>query len=180
MKKLMIAAAIVCAAALSHGSAVSWGVDWVYSDDGKSINTYEYGSTVNYWIVNLGTSTDTSGLSVDASGNLVGGTAVAGGTGSFTEAGEDKLEGYSVSDNGSYLAMVIYDADNKLYGVSNAAEIKGIAVDPAPTDADKITFTNITTVDGDYMVASQAVPEPTSGLLLLLGVAGLALRRRRA
>ena len=28
--------------------------------------------------------------------------------------------------------------------------------------------------------ASTAVPEPTSGLLMLLGVAGLALRRRRA
>ena len=28
--------------------------------------------------------------------------------------------------------------------------------------------------------SSEAVPEPTSGLLLLLGVAGLALRRKRA
>ncbi|MCR5413849.1 MAG: PEP-CTERM sorting domain-containing protein, partial [Kiritimatiellae bacterium] len=31
---------------------------------------------------------------------------------------------------------------------------------------------------GNFKTA--AVPEPTSGLLMLLGVAGLALRRRRA
>jgi len=40
------------------------------------------------------------------------------------------------------------------------------------------TSYKITPTDAKWSVAS--VPEPTSGLLLLLGVAGMALRRRRA
>ena len=36
------------------------------------------------------------------------------------------------------------------------------------------------TYDGSWNYTANPIPEPTSGLLLLLGVAGLALRRRRA
>ena len=37
-----------------------------------------------------------------------------------------------------------------------------------------------TAVPLSWTITSSSVPEPTSGLLLLLGVAGLALRRKRA
>ena len=50
-------------------------------------------------------------------------------------------------------------------------------------------FTGVALVDLDedgtgakttWMATTTPIPEPTSGLLLLLGVAGLALRRRHA
>ena len=48
-----------------------------------------------------------------------------------------------------------------------------------PTGTATVAFGNMTTqtqTAGNW----QSVPEPTSGLLMLLGMAGLALRRRRA
>ena len=41
-------------------------------------------------------------------------------------------------------------------------------------------FTTSKPVTTDMCKTAGAVPEPTSGLLLLIGVAGIALRRRRA
>ncbi|MBQ5531427.1 MAG: PEP-CTERM sorting domain-containing protein [Kiritimatiellae bacterium] len=43
-----------------------------------------------------------------------------------------------------------------------------------------MAFTNGTTTSASSWANLKVVPEPTSGLLMLLGMAGLALRRRRA
>ena len=150
-----------------------------YSNYG-SVNTYDDGSSVNYWIVNMVSATDTTGLSVDGDGNLVNKDSYAVvGTGSFDAAQGGFADGEIA--NGNYLAMVIYDAANGLYGVSDANIVSGIVEAPPTAGSLATTFQNDGGTEG-YLIANTAtasIPEPTSGLMLLLGVAGLALRRGR-
>ena len=181
MKKLVIAAAIVCAAVVSQAAMVSWACDWAYSNYG-SVNTYDAPDEMTYWIVNMASATDTTGLSVDKTGALVNKDSYAiVGTGSFTENGNGVAEGTIA--NGNYLAMVIYDAANGLYGVSDANAVSGIVAEPPTAGSLAVSFQNdsATAAEG-YLIANTPVPvpEPTSGLMLILGVAGLALKRKRA
>ena len=207
MKKLMLAVAIVCAAACVQAASCAWRADgdtwaWSFNAD-KGVNTYDVGSVGNYWVIALA-SDSTAGISVDNTGALVMdssvGTAISaenGGQGSFNVpadppamlAGEIS-KGLSAADNGKYFALVIYDSENGLYGVSDTVMMAGIIDDP-PNPGDLMWFSNHTGTDfgiddgARYMVADMIAsgatptPEPTSGLLLLLGVAGLALRRKQ-
>jgi len=74
-----------------------------------------------------------------------------------------------------YMVVVDSTGDGKYY-VSDPTST-GIREDASAAAQQTITWVNISSGTA-YTFSS--VPEPTSGLLLILGMAGLALRRRRA
>jgi hypothetical protein len=82
-----------------------------------------------------------------------------------------------------YLAVV--DGDNLFIssiseGVTGAAGQAGMAEFDLSEDIGNKFAAGTETYGGAGWYSAAAIPEPTSGLLLLLGVAGLALKRKRA
>ena len=181
MKKLMMAAAIVCAAVASNASTVSWGINTALDTEKfASGNVYLFaGSTIadlktwaatqtSFSFDSVKTALGTDLAALNGAPNTITladgiGTSVGN---SVTTYGDGKTGSYSVfvvaiSDDGKNLAV----ADGtKTLTIRNVAS-------PSPALYGAANMN---------VYSASAVPEPTSGLLLLLGVAGMALRRRRA
>ena len=188
MKKLMIIAAVALAASFGYGAAATWDVGWVYADITGFTNYDDASANGSYWIVAL-TSASTDGISVDKDGNITLGSGMTqlatGGIADIAGAGGGSIDS-GVAAN-QYIALVVYDSDAVAgdyvgaYGIA-VSQVSADASDDPPVTGTIPTFAN----DGAGYVAAnigivgEAVPEPTSGLLLLLGGAMLALRRRRA
>lgn len=181
MKKFMIAAMTVCAAIFVHGAACDWST-YAYAIDEE---TALQGGT--YWFISLGKSNNAfADLAVKSDGTLIGAKATGATIDSEFGAIEGRLEGLSSVNNGDFYAIVVWDGAVDGYYGKSLGQILGI-VDEPPTDADPIAFDNGTTGSWGGTLANTAVvgpgpeptPEPTSGLLILLGMAGLALKRKR-
>ena len=177
MKKLIIAAAIACVAAISQAATVNWGVSGVKNAEGNA-PTAGWAVMAFYTEVGAGSAAIESAIQAGTAGSLAFDTqslTVSMKKGKYGPADVAVAGITDTSKNYDFYFVVFNDAD--------ATKATEYAMVSAPNKeysglAGKFTAT------GDFSTSPAwqptAVPEPTSGLLMLLGVAGLALRRRRA
>ena len=168
MKKLLVIAGAVLMAGFANAAAVQWN-SGVFNagftgPDGISLaNSSAYTMTVNFYSDSAGNNLVTSSTVTKAKPN-----------GAYNAKTDDLF-----TAGGTYYVSAILTENEGTK--STGFELVEFTV---PSNGDgNINFTTgagFKTEGVQYTTGWMAVPEPTSGLLLLFGVASLALKRKRA
>ena len=168
MKKLIIAAVAVAFGLTASAASYSWKAynDWFSPDGNDDLAGIVYLFDGSQYAI--------SAVTADVSGSLsnaLGSQAL--------DYGAFDVTGSGLTDNGAdmaYMFALVLNTAGDGYWVSGMQDL-------AITDAIKGGFPasfNFGDVENISFSPIGNVPEPTSGLLLLLGMAGLALKRKRA
>ena len=184
MKKLMFALAAASLVGLAHAAQAKWkySASNIYNGGGDSAAKY----SGNAYIFDAATTSQESlfgaflkdYLNFDVkkqSGYLAGGTVGSG----VIKAGNNQFSAFEQGSGAHNFFFVLIDGNKMYLSVTKNAKA-------GSTDASAlIAFGNQSgskLSDLGYQGTGtwSVVPEPTSGLMILLGLAGLALRRKQA
>lgn len=185
MKKLMIALAMVAMAAYANAATVIWKSGTVLDPTGATANK---SVTAYLWVVDAATyntlSANTTGAAMSdavyaAYGSKTGDAYTSGTTSKKGVADlMDDSKSYGAGDSAYGVILYTYGTGDDLQYMGNVGKVTF----ESTLDAESgymSTFMLGDTTKGSPAWSAAAAPEPTSGLLLILGMAGLALKRKR-
>ena len=189
MKKLVIAIVAVAAGIAANAASYSWQCSSgrIFDGEGGTVYASVAGSDAYLMFTSVMTQADlVSGFNSAESAASYAYAVAAKAIGSTTVSSAARIDKVSATadvtaDDTAYFVVF---ANDKMY-VSTTADATYLAVGESGITFTSQSTPSKTTLDASagYSAAgwyTASVPEPTSGLLLLLGVAGLALKRKRA
>lgn len=184
MKKIMVAVAIAVMATFAEAAAVDWTANGVV--DPVATAAAGKNTPANGWVGYVVMAADLASVTADLD---------AGNTATLLSSAVGPVK--NTTNKGAYAAgvasgdvaagsqtfyLVVLNAESASAATSYFTSAAANATVDASLDT-VITFGSQATVSKDsssWKSVGGSVPEPTSGLLILLGVAGLALKRKLA
>ena len=184
MKKLIIAAAVVCTAVFAHAAAANWkaSASGMYDGTGKTADANLYSGSA--YVFDAGVTSQAALFAIIEAGTAIG-SSTAGyvATATFEDGAFGGLNfSNGEQGGGSYTYyFVVVDDDKAYFSNEKSANANTTATARNVGFSAQSGSSSLPAGTGFQGAGAwSAVPEPTSGLLMLLGMAGLALRRRRA
>ena len=189
MKKLIVALTAGITAVCANAASVNWAAQKGYLYNGGGDSSSKITSGTAYLVLSTYLQGDLVSAFVAADGNAAATLATlqskAQYLGTGTRGDNARIEGTATTASTDVLTayFVVFNGNNMYISATADSTYDALMAEHS------LTFTSMTTsskavpldAKAGYSDAGwYAVPEPTSGLLLLIGMVGLALKRKRA